>query len=66
MIMGSGSRLIPALNTERITLDPVEKVSGRFFLPPDIVVMEIKANDKVPVWLLSAIGCSSVEYKTCQ
>jgi hypothetical protein len=37
-------------------LDITSECRDRFFLPPDIVVMEIKANEKVPIWLTSLLG----------
>jgi len=37
-------------------LDLAATAKNKFFLPPDIVVMEIKANEKIPVWLISIIG----------
>ncbi len=29
---------------------------GRFFLPPDVCVMEVKANEKVPIWITSLLA----------
>jgi SPX domain protein involved in polyphosphate accumulation len=37
-------------------LDLVTDANNRFFLSPDIVVMEIKANEKVPIWLMSLVS----------
>ena len=45
------------------TLDPAERANSKFFLPPDIAVMEIKANEKVPVWLTSVIGALQCNIK---
>ena len=44
-------------------LDITTACKDRFFLPPDVVVMEIKANDKVPVWLISLIGAYECNIK---
>ncbi len=65
----TGSRYEPGL---RITFDtglkyrthnlnPKEVGGEKYFFPPDIFVMEIKTNDKIPVWLtsvVSALECS--------
>ena len=32
-----------------------DKSGNRFFLPPDILIMEIKVNEKIPFWLSSLI-----------
>ena len=37
-------------------LDITAECSDRFFLAPDIVVMEVKINEKIPIWLTSIIG----------
>jgi len=37
-------------------LDVTADRKERFFLPPDFVVMEVKANEKVPIWLTSLLG----------
>lgn len=37
-------------------LDITAECGDRFFLPPDIVVMEVKVNEKIPIWLTSLIG----------
>ena len=37
-------------------LDITTLCKDRFFLPPDRVVMEIKANERVPNWLTSLVG----------
>ncbi len=37
-------------------LDVTVPSKDRFFLPPDTVVMEVKANERVPVWLTSLFG----------
>lgn len=44
-------------------LDLAVGAKDKFFLPPDIVVMEIKANEKVPVWLTSIIGALQCDIK---
>lgn len=44
-------------------LDLASPAKNRFFLPPDIVVMEIKANDRVPVWLTSLISALQCNIK---
>ena len=44
-------------------LDLAVAAKNKFFLPPDIVVMEIKANEKVPVWLTSIIGALQCNLK---
>ncbi len=44
-------------------LDLSVDAKNKFFLPPDIVVMEIKANEKVPVWLTSIIGALQCNIK---
>lgn len=37
-------------------LDVTQPSKDRFFLPPDSVVMEVKANERVPIWLTSLFG----------
>ncbi|MDM8554083.1 polyphosphate polymerase domain-containing protein [Desulfococcaceae bacterium HSG7] len=37
-------------------LDHESSCNDNFFLPPNVVVMEIKANEKVPIWLTSLIS----------
>ena len=32
------------------------KSEDRFFLPPDTIVMEVKANEKIPLWLSSMLS----------
>ena len=44
-------------------LDMTTSCRDRFFLPPDAVVMEIKANEKVPMWLISHIGAFQCNIK---
>ena len=44
-------------------LDVIEMCKNRFFLPPNLVVMEIKANEKVPIWLTSFLGAHQCNIK---
>ncbi len=37
-------------------LDLASKKIGNFMLPPDQIVMEIKANERVPYWLTEMVG----------
>ena len=44
------------LKYRRNELDVTTLCKDRFFLPPDRVVMEVKANERVPTWLTSLVG----------
>lgn len=44
------------LKYRRNELDISISSKDRFFLPPDMVVMEVKANERVPIWLTSLFG----------
>ncbi len=44
-------------------LDVTAVCKDRFFLPPDIVVMEVKANERIPMWLISLLGAHECNIK---
>jgi len=44
------------LKYRRNELDVTTLCKDRFFLSPDKVVMEVKANERVPIWLTSLFG----------
>jgi len=44
------------LKYRTIELDLSRRGPNHFFLPPDICIMEIKANERVPIWLTAFLG----------
>ena len=55
-IIGPKVNTVPAITNSKKNLDLADKQIGEFMVSPDKVIMEVKANERVPYWLTEMIA----------
>ena len=51
------------LRYRRADLDLTSKKLGRFMIDPDLVIMEIKANNSIPIWITQMVAHHDIQLK---